>query len=563
MTCVLTAAVLMAGLITVSAMRDLAIDRRTRNQFGPASIPITTVSHTSQSLLTRTISRSSDDAEEKGTGAMRLQGADLELVQDDTRQHVGLRFQNIWIPQGSTITEATIQFKVDETSSNDTTLELYGELVPHARTFSTTDYDITDRPATQAGVDWEPPAWDTVGEAGQDQRTPNLALIVQEIVNQSGWVSGNAVAIIVAGAGRRVAESYDGVFAPELTVTYEGGDPNPSYAETFACLEDSDDTVDVNVTNRTERYDVETAKDRVFDARDASFRIVETTHGMIELDGPAGHTGMFWAGGYVWGDKPWDASWYEWKYDPATRNSAVIKFDAPLITVTGTHFFNVHDGLRIGESGDGWTIQHVWGEYIRDDAVENDHLRSGRILDCLFDGCTSGISTRPRSRDDTSDGRGELVILNGVLLWMEAMPYPYDYNQGWGIVDKNGDPWDGNGIPYGHGNLFKYDREDISRNPHFVIKNCVFLFTNKHARRDNLHFPPDELIDECSNVTVIWLGSGDYPGELPTNKFPGSVTVLKGQEGLDFWRDKVIDWHQRHPDVDPSRIPSNPGRIDF
>ncbi len=143
------------------------------------------------------------------------------------------------------------------------------------------------------------------------------------------------------------------------------------------------------------------------------------------------------------------------------------------------------------------------------------------------------------------------------------MPYPYDFNQGWGIVDKDGDPWDGTGIPYGHGNLFKYDREDINRNPHFVIKNCVFLLTNKHARRDNLHFPPDELIDECSNVTVIWLGSGDYPGELPNNKFPGGVTVLKGQEGLNFWRDKVIDWHQRHPDVDPSRIPSHPGSIDF
>ncbi len=154
MTCVLAAAVFMAGLITMSVMRDLATDRRTRIQFGHTSVPITAVSHTSQSVLTRAISRSSDDAEEKWTGAMRRQGADLELVQDDTRQHVGLRFQNIWIPQGSTITEARIQFKVDETSSSDTTLELYGELVPDARTFSTTDYNISDRPATEASVDW-------------------------------------------------------------------------------------------------------------------------------------------------------------------------------------------------------------------------------------------------------------------------------------------------------------------------------------------------------------------------------------------------------------------------
>jgi hypothetical protein len=44
--------------------------------------------------------------------------------------------------------------------------------------------------------------------------------VIQEIVNRSGWASGNALALIVTGTGERVAESYDGSAAPELHIEY-------------------------------------------------------------------------------------------------------------------------------------------------------------------------------------------------------------------------------------------------------------------------------------------------------------------------------------------------------
>lgn len=558
---VVATVIVVSGYVGRSVVNDIAADRTKAHSFDGTDLPLTNIGSDSQTVLNRSVSRGRDDAEEKASGAMRRYGADLELVEDDSLQNVGLRFQNIWIPRGSTITEAKIQFRVDETSSSATSLELFGDLIGDAKPFYSSDYNITNRPLTSASVTWNPPAWNTVGAAGPDQRTPNLAPIIQEIVNQQAWVSGNSIAIIITGTGRRVAESYDGTFAPELEVVYENSDPDPVYADTFACLDDASDIVVVNVQNWTGKYEPDTAQGRVFDARNATFSISESPHGIIQLDGPSSHTGMFWAGGYVEGDKPWDASWDEWKYDPETRNSNVFKFDTPAATLTGLHFFNVHDGPRIGSAGAGWTVQHVWGEYIRDDAIENDHLHSGRILDSLFDGCYSGISTRASDSDNSSDGEGELVTLNGVLLRLEAMPYPYDYQNRSGVIDENGDVWDGSGIPYGHGNLFKDDRDDVNRNPHFVIKNCVFLLPNEHARRSSISFPPDGLIDECSNVTVIWLGDGEFPGDLPTNKFPNGVTVLYGQQGLDFWRDKVIDWHQRHPDVDPTRKPVSPGVI--
>ena len=38
---------------------------------------------------------------------------------------------------------------------------------------------------------------DAPGEAGPSQRTPNLAAVVQEVVDRPGWASGNALAIMV------------------------------------------------------------------------------------------------------------------------------------------------------------------------------------------------------------------------------------------------------------------------------------------------------------------------------------------------------------------------------
>jgi hypothetical protein len=61
-----------------------------------------------------------------------------------------------------------------------------------------------------------------VGQAESDQRTTDIAPIIQEIVNRPGWSSGNSLVIIVSGTGERVAESYDGVAngAPLLHVEF-------------------------------------------------------------------------------------------------------------------------------------------------------------------------------------------------------------------------------------------------------------------------------------------------------------------------------------------------------
>jgi hypothetical protein len=174
------------------------------------------------------VAASSDDAEENASGGVSLTSSDLELVVERSNQTVGIRFNSITIPQGAIIANAYVQFQVDETSSEATSLTIQGEADDNAATFISANGNISSRPRTTAAVSWSPTLWTTVGEAGPDQQTPDIALVIQEIVNRPGWSSGNSLVVIITGSGKRVAESYDGDQngAPLLYVEYLTGAAN-------------------------------------------------------------------------------------------------------------------------------------------------------------------------------------------------------------------------------------------------------------------------------------------------------------------------------------------------
>jgi len=169
------------------------------------------------SIMTKT-----DDAEESSSGSVGLYSSDLELVLESSLQTVGLRFNNVIIPPGSTIVSAAIQFKADEMNSESTSLSIQGQLDNNAVTFASATGNISDRARTVAEVEWNPAPWTVVGEAGSNQKTPDIAPVIQEIINLPGWVHGNSLVIIITGIGKRVADSFDGdpASAPLLQVEF-------------------------------------------------------------------------------------------------------------------------------------------------------------------------------------------------------------------------------------------------------------------------------------------------------------------------------------------------------
>ncbi len=184
----------------------------------------------------------SDDAEEQPSGSVDLNSSDLELTLDKSDQQiVGMRFNGVNLPPGASIQNAYIQFQADETGSTPTSLVINGQASDNATTFASADGNVSNRVKTLASVPWSPAPWNVRGEAGLDQRTPNLAAVIQEIVNRPGWSSGNSLAIIVTGTGARTAESFNGAAsaAPLLHVEYVPGNSGPPANRTPAAVNDT------------------------------------------------------------------------------------------------------------------------------------------------------------------------------------------------------------------------------------------------------------------------------------------------------------------------------------
>ncbi|MCB0596854.1 MAG: metallophosphoesterase [Lewinellaceae bacterium] len=166
-----------------------------------------------------------DDAEEEIGGNMSLSSTDLEMINDPSNgdQWVGMRFTGLNIPANAIIDHAQIQFSVeDNNNDNPCQLYIYGEANARPESFSDADNNISSRPLTLASVSWQPPNWQEIGDSGPAQQTPNLAPILQEIVEQPGYSASSAIVFIIEGQGRRTAESYNGMplSAPQLCVEY-------------------------------------------------------------------------------------------------------------------------------------------------------------------------------------------------------------------------------------------------------------------------------------------------------------------------------------------------------
>ena len=186
-----------------------------------ASIQPDAGAQTQTMVLDKPVARGSDDAEQRvSNGAMTLDSDDLDFVRDQTvNQVVGLRFTNITIPQGSTITAAHIRFVADESTPGGHTVTIRGQAANNTGTFTTATNNIFGRLKTQASVAWTFPQWVT----GNSYMSPSVVPVVQEIVNRAGWASNNSMVFIFTGYSNRknMSESFESGAPPLLHLEYQ------------------------------------------------------------------------------------------------------------------------------------------------------------------------------------------------------------------------------------------------------------------------------------------------------------------------------------------------------
>ena len=186
--------------------------------------------------------RREDAAEEcRDTGEVSFGSTDLELVTDpDTcagTQQVGIRFQQVYIPHGATLTEAFLVFDVDEACrvgrtcrnagrsdtalTDDLIVTIAAQSADNAEAFLEEVNNIARRPRTLATVQWSVPAW----EHEHDMvASVDIAPVVREVLERDGWSAGNSIVFLIrheSGDGVRIAESFR-QGTPELKVRWEG-----------------------------------------------------------------------------------------------------------------------------------------------------------------------------------------------------------------------------------------------------------------------------------------------------------------------------------------------------
>lgn len=169
-----------------------------------------------------------DDATQDGAGNVSVTGTALRF--NSSNPHNGVRFQDVYVPQGAIITSAKIVFLAAESDSDALSLLVSADNVDNAQTYEAVSDNLTgaSRPQTSS-VTWNADPW----TAGSYFETPDVSAVVQQVVNRSGWCRGNAMAFRfthASGAGERVAHAYDAYHvsiswpipaAAALVVTYD------------------------------------------------------------------------------------------------------------------------------------------------------------------------------------------------------------------------------------------------------------------------------------------------------------------------------------------------------
>ncbi|MGE5041460.1 MAG: Hint domain-containing protein [Candidatus Levyibacteriota bacterium] len=136
---------------------------------------------------------------------------DLRVGRTLSSWDIGMCFNNVTVPRGANIVSATLTYTASLDQSNNTmNTTIYGVDADNPTT-PTTDGELWALPTTSASVVWNAiPAWTT----NIQYASPDIKAVIQEIVNRSGFASGNKLCLEHFGDGSsgnalRLAYTYD------------------------------------------------------------------------------------------------------------------------------------------------------------------------------------------------------------------------------------------------------------------------------------------------------------------------------------------------------------------
>ena len=211
---------------------------------GPILFPVTDPDEPADPIVLKSLVSADDDAVQSGNSVtLSPRTADyLNPTVTSGMGIIGLRFQNVAIPQGAKITLAALQLSTDIDSFSAAEYDIYTEVVPNAAPFEASNRNLSRR-LSGISIPWTVEAWDAdpIVDPSLDPpttfETPDISALIQQVVDQkganiqdpAGWCGGNDLVILLRKKtpdGRPIL-SYEQneSFSPKLRVDFDSAIP--------------------------------------------------------------------------------------------------------------------------------------------------------------------------------------------------------------------------------------------------------------------------------------------------------------------------------------------------
>jgi hypothetical protein len=308
----------------------------------------------------------------------------------------------------------------------------------------------------------------------------------------------------------------------------------------IASLADAQDVVTPTGTF-TQQFRPSLSSQTVVDARNAHFVASESNNIPVYIEGGSAFLGGVIAGTY-------DPA-QTWSYYSNQGGAGIYLRPAqqtPFL-VDGMRLDNNHDGIRLRENVQNFTIRNVYMTNIHDDCVENDFYFSGVVENSLLDGCYVAFSAREGSVEAIG-GPNELWEIRNNLVRKQAFNGPYF------------------GPSPGHGPTFKLNQTtEQGLAPRLALHDNIFRIDQEASHGAHL-FPPEARIASCSNNILVWLGVGSFPGDLKTDPTTGQPCFTITTD-ISVWENARSNWlaahgYQESPSPDIT-VTISPNKLDF
>lgn len=140
------------------------------------------------------------------------------------RQDVGLRFADVPIPQGAVLSSVVLEIYIEAGDNFDDAREhIFAEDIDDSPDFAATP-SVMSRTNTTANVAWDA---SNIG-TGAYFPSPDITAVIQEVIDRPGWVSGNALTVLLRGDAsgtsrtlRFMAKEHADNHPARLNITYD------------------------------------------------------------------------------------------------------------------------------------------------------------------------------------------------------------------------------------------------------------------------------------------------------------------------------------------------------